>query len=358
MYCQHCGQLVKEGAKFCIYCGMPLSFTAEPTMESRTEPVPESPIKQNTQRHPVSSTPPATAQETIAEQEPLQSKSTVRLDPVIPRKQAAQKPQMPLQTPTGKHEEIRGIWVMLAIISAFLVGLAISTCHFQSTKPAGDDAEVVSEQCAVTFLGGGAQQGSMEPLTCAKGETLVLPVCGFTREGHSFDCWEDDLGRCYAAGDEVVIDGDMSFRAVWIAQSSEENQDSGVDEGHDDALSASFPKSWSGSFEGYSQHVTGGTYNTSIRIAFSTIGSDGHLVGTCYIGYEDSQAATGSYHVEGQVDWTTGKVSLAGTTWEDQGELEYMRAFEGTIDSDFTSITGTSQRNDGTHQGYWTMRAG
>ena len=80
-------------------------------------------------------------------------------------------------------------------------------------------------------------------------------------------------------------------------------------------------------------------------------------MGICYIGFDDPEARSGSYHVEGQVDWTTGKIALSGTTWEDQGDLEYMRSFTGTVNSDYTSITGMSQRTDGSHQGYWNMHA-
>ena len=197
----------------------------------------------------------------------------------------------------------------------------------------------------------------MKPLTCGEGETITLPTCGFVREGYKFDCWEDDSGHSYAPGDQVEVKNDMTFWAVWTTSNADGGDapaEAGTEENENDP-SASFPKHWSGSFEGYSEHVDGGTYNTSVKLTLSSVSSGGRLAGTCCIGYEDPQARTGSYHVEGHIDWATGEISLVGTSWENQGDLEYMRSFDGAVNSGFTSITGTSQRNDGSHQGYWGM---
>lgn len=229
-----------------------------------------------------------------------------------------------------------------------------------ATRPSTEESvDTALSTVTLTFLRGGAQEGSMKPLTYSVGETVALPSCGFIREGYKFDCWEDDTGHLCAPGDQIVVERDMTFSAVWTtadAASGNTSVENETEESDSDP-SKSFPKNWSGSFEAYSQHVTGGTYNTSVKLALSSIESDGHLAGTCYIGYEDPQERTGSYHVEGHVDWDTGKITLVGTSWEDQGDLEYMRSFDGAVDSNHASITGTSQRNDGSHKGNWSMHA-
>ena len=121
-------------------------------------------------------------------------------------------------------------------------------------------------------------------------------------------------------------------------------------------VSAYFPRSWSGTYEGYSQHVSGGVITRSIDINFTSVGDDGALAGTCAIGVAQTGdgAGGGSYNVEGTIDWATGAIRLWGTTWIDAGTLVGMRSFAGTFDSANSLIWGTS--SDGTHEGSWEMR--
>ena len=303
---------------------------------------------------------------------PVPTKPTAQVAP----ERTVSVPPVQAQAPIPSDEEqTRSKLLLPAILLAIALCGAVAVFFLRGngagaggSAPASSEgtAEGAASTVTVTFLGGGAQEGSTNPFTCSEGDAITLPICGFVREGYVFDCWEDNSGHLYAPGTQIVVEGDMSFSAVWatadadaagepVTDDADDETETDADDDAANEQTKSFPRYWSGTFEGYSQHVEGGTYDTSVKFTLSTIESGGRLAGTCYIGQDDSAGRVGSYRVEGQIDWETGKITLSGTTWEDQGDLEYMRSFSGTVDSSYTSITGTSQRTDGTHQGNWSM---
>lgn len=215
---------------------------------------------------------------------------------------------------------------------------------------AADDPVVM-----LTFMGNGASQGTMSPVECKLGESFQLPKCGFTKDGYTFECWETDDKRQFAPGDSILPSEDMTFSAVWKPEEREEQNDPGA--ANTTSPAASFPREWSGTYTGYSQYVEGGTINRTLRITLSSVTEDGKLEGICYIGANDPDAGTGSYYVEGTVDWNTGAISLHGTKWYKQEDVKYMRVYNGTLSSSFDRITGTCAFEDGSRSGAWDMRS-
>lgn len=119
----------------------------------------------------------------------------------------------------------------------------------------------------------------------------------------------------------------------------------------------SFPLIWTGTFGGLSSD--GSTISTTLQIQLDDVREDGSLHGICLIGYDGTHwyDRTGSYYVEGRINWETGDIEIWGTQWADQGVLEIMRRFEGTVDSDFKEISGTSETTNGTSPSTWRMLA-
>ena len=360
--CQYCGATIKDTDAFCIMCGKPTGAQV-PSQKTPQGAVGVTPVRPqgSSQSMPKGAVGVRPVQTKAADQ--MDQERTVSAWPA--------QAQVPSQSDS---EQTRSKLMLPAILLAIaLCGVGVVFLFQRGNGVgAGGAAPASSEGAAggasatvtVTFLGGGAQEGSTSPFTCSEGDTITLPICGFSREGYVFDCWEDNSGHLYAPGTQIVVEGDMSFSAVWVTadvdsagEPATDGADGKAETETDDKQTPSFPRYWSGTFEGYSQHVEGGTYDTSVKFTLSTIESGGRLAGICYIGFDDPEARSGSYRVEGQVEWTTGKITLSGTAWEDQGDLEYMRSFSGTVNSDYTSITGMSQRTDGSHQGYWNMHA-
>ena len=123
------------------------------------------------------------------------------------------------------------------------------------------------------------------------------------------------------------------------------------------SLAESFPRIWTGTFGGLSSD--GSTISTTLQIQLDDVRDDGHLHGICLIGYDGTHwyDRTGSYYVEGRINWETGDIELWGTSWADQGVLEIMRRYEGSVDSGFTEISGTCETLSGTSPSTWHMLA-
>ena len=119
----------------------------------------------------------------------------------------------------------------------------------------------------------------------------------------------------------------------------------------------SFPLIWTGTFGGLSSD--GSTISTTLQIQLDDVREDGTLHGICLIGYDGTHwyDRTGSYYVEGRIDWESGDIELWGTQWADQGVLEYMRRFEGNVDADYREISGTCETMSGTSPSTWQMLA-
>lgn len=83
------------------------------------------------------------------------------------------------------------------------------------TPAASLASESSSVEYVVTFDGKGASAGSMSPLICAHGESVVVPECGFTFDGHEFVQWEDAQKLVYKPGDSVKVMSDLELFAVW-----------------------------------------------------------------------------------------------------------------------------------------------
>ena len=218
----------------------------------------------------------------------------------------------------------------------------------QDTAPAVSPAENVT----LTFYADETGGAIIETLSCVAGETVVLPMCSQTREGYAFAHWADSEGLPYAPGEELEASENESFYAVWSVAAPQEPAPT-VDPGAEAA--SRFPRTWTGTYEGYSQHAANNTIIRSVQMTFTSVSSDGSLAGTCAIGVaeEGVGAGMGSYNVEGAIDWSTGAVQLWGTTWIDMGDLIGMRSFTGVLNGTDSSIVGTS--TDGTHEGVWQM---
>ena len=86
----------------------------------------------------------------------------------------------------------------------------------------------------------------------------------------------------------------------------------------------------------------------SVSFYFDTIEANGDLGGYCYVGVdEDSGGATqAAYCVSGHVDWDTGEIHIEGTKWIEQGTLDDLRQYDGTVDFSDNTISGTASDVD------------
>ena len=74
----------------------------------------------------------------------------------------------------------------------------------------------ISRKLTITFDRNGGN-GTMASVDRGYGVEYELPVCGFTREGYTFEGWEID-GTQYQSGSKVTLEGDITVKAVWEAQ--------------------------------------------------------------------------------------------------------------------------------------------
>ncbi|MBR3312576.1 MAG: zinc-ribbon domain-containing protein [Atopobiaceae bacterium] len=123
----------------------------------------------------------------------------------------------------------------------------------------------------------------------------------------------------------------------------------------------SFSRTWRGSYEGWTSHISGDdTISRAITFEFSSVSDDGTLEGVCYVGVDDDVpgATNASYYIRGEVDWNTGVIFLKGTSWINQGGLDDLRQYEGTVDFDRGTMGGTAS-DVGTHayEGAFFMEA-
>lgn len=145
--------------------------------------------------------------------------------------------------------------------------------------------------------------------------------------------------------------------AASTTASGTEDESTPKEQPSEPAPEESFPRSWSGTFGGASH--TGSIVDKEIDITLSQVDGDGYLSGICTVGAHetDPNEGTGSYNLEGYIDWSTNKIELYGTTWADQGGLTLMRNFEGAYDPSTDTIVGTSKLPDGSRGSVWRMSA-
>ncbi len=113
----------------------------------------------------------------------------------------------------------------------------------------------------------------------------------------------------------------------------------------------SFPRTWRGSYEGWTSHISGDdTISRAITFDFTSVSDDGTLEGVCYVGVDEdvAGATNASYYIRGNVDWDTGDIYLAGTSWINQGGLDDLRQYEGTVNFGADTMRGTAS-DVGTH---------
>lgn len=220
-----------------------------------------------------------------------------------------------------------------------------------------------AEKYTVKFLGAGADGGNVGSISADFGSTVVLPKCSFYRNGYDFDCWVDESGSSFEPGDSASISGDMTFVAQWKSRQQDaprQNTRQTESSTTQTAINANnLPRSWRGTYEGYTTHTSEGVIERSVTISLSQVGSDGSLEGMCYVGVDEKIAGAthGSYKVKGNIDWQSGQIHLYGTEWVDQGGLIGMGGFRGTVTTDSWAINGQWYDPEGEAQnGDWHMR--
>ena len=114
-----------------------------------------------------------------------------------------------VSTQKGRDKKEGGINVPLLVGEVlFFFLLAFGITVFARSR-------TTSETITISFDGGGADEGSMDPLSCNPNESFTLPTCAYTRNGYTFDCWTDSAGTEYEEGDQLSPDHDMVFTAQW-----------------------------------------------------------------------------------------------------------------------------------------------
>ena len=88
----------------------------------------------------------------------------------------------------------------------------LQTVEQEPTVTLKQDAVV---EYTMSFSAGEGGSGSMDPITKASGQTIVLPDCTFTApSGKEFQCWSID-GVSYAEGADYVITSNVTAIAIW-----------------------------------------------------------------------------------------------------------------------------------------------
>ena len=189
---------------------------------------------------------------------------TVNSDVVI----HAQWELIPVQTYTVSFNSNGGSGSMAAVVREEGSSYALPKCTFRApyskqfagwkVNNAGDllavDTEIVINNdvvlyaqwedapvvyCVVSFYANGGT-GTMQELSIPRGETFVIPECGFTApEGKEFSAWLIGSVK-YQPGQKITISGTTRFDALWVNVAKEESKDegSGKDQGQEQSNEA------------------------------------------------------------------------------------------------------------------------
>ena len=201
-----------------------------------------------------------------------------------------------------------------------------------------------NDQCTVTFASPEGPEGHMAERLVVRGARFTAPPCTFVWRGHTFWAWVAPDGSAYKPGDEVVCTGDMTLTSSWDHVEEEEPVEEEVESAPaaPALLPETLPAVWVGSYGGYSDMAPNGVILRAVEVDIFEIDPSGRITGTVNVGVADEfpGMATGSYAFEGAIDWQTGAISLTGTAWTNQGGLQQMGSFAGTIDTATWRITG------------------
>ena len=76
------------------------------------------------------------------------------------------------------------------------------------------NTETTQEKCTITFYANGGT-GNMTAVSVTKGTKYVVPACEFVApDGREFKAWMFD-NEVYNAGDEITVEEDVLFVALW-----------------------------------------------------------------------------------------------------------------------------------------------
>lgn len=119
-----------------------------------------------------------------------------------------------------------------------------------------------------------------------------------------------------------------------------------------------FPSHWECSHLGNTINEAGERVPATRMVWFDLTESNGEVTGTCSIGTDDGKSVVdGSFYVTGSFDIATRSIALEGTEWIDQGDLWGMRYFQGTVDPDMSSMSGTCIGTSSGKMGKWSAKA-
>lgn len=101
-----------------------------------------------------------------------------------------------------------------------------------------------------------------------------------------------------------------------------------------------FSLTWEGSYDGLTSDET--PILRQLIFVFRDVTNEGYLSGTCYVGVIDQvpEATSGSFFIEGTLDFNTGAIHLWQTAWLRQGGLGPEREFMGTVDFSTGTMSG------------------
>lgn len=131
-------------------------------------------------------------------------------------------PKATFRAPSGK--QFTG-WKVNNTGELLLVGAEITISSDVTLYAQWEDAPVVNY--VVSFYANGGT-GTMQEITVARGETFVIPECGFVApEGKEFSAWLIGSVK-YQPGQKITISGNTRFDALWVnivEESSEEESE-------------------------------------------------------------------------------------------------------------------------------------
>ena len=277
--------------------------------------------------------------------------------------------------------------VLVAILGGLLAfillnpGASTSSSSAGSSSTSNSSAASGSGGTVVSFDGGSADSGSMESIEVGDDGSIVVPKCSYKRDGYEFVSWVDDKGNEYEPGDSLKASKSTTLTAKWT--SAKADQDSSSSSGSSSSSNAgnsssapqksdtqttqkaspaaSFPRLWSGTYIGTSSYV-GGDHHISRAVAFNftSVTDSGDLEGICYVGSDETGAGEtyGTCYVAGNVDWSSGAISIYGTGWIDQGGLGDLREYGGTVNFSTQTMGGTAwDIGTGLYETPWDLHA-
>ena len=128
-------------------------------------------------------------------------------------------PKATFRAPSGK--QFAG-WKVNNTGDLLLVGAEITISGDVTLYAQWEDAPVVNY--VVSFYANGGT-GTMQEITVARGETFIIPECGFTApEGKEFSAWLIGSVK-YQPGQKITISGNTRFDALWVNIVEESSED-------------------------------------------------------------------------------------------------------------------------------------